>query len=259
MKIVIAMTGQGSRFKKAGYETYKALIPIHGKPVIQHVIELFPGETDFIFICRNDMLETTDLRNQLLGYVPTAQVVGIDSHKLGPVYTVSNIYDLIGDEEPVICNYCDFSMVWDYNHFKKQMEETGVDGSVICYTGFHPHLLHPKNLYATCLVDKDMNMLEITEKHDYETDREKGFYSGGTYYFKKGKYIKQYFEELMENKVTIFDEYFISLPYNFMVRDGLQVNVYADVPHFCQWGTPEDMEEYLSWSEIFKTISRNDR
>ena len=58
----------------------------------------------------------------------------------------------------------------------------------------------------------------------------------------------------MNKKVTIFDEYFISLPYNFMVRDGLDVSVYADVPHFCQWGTPEDMEEYLSWSEIFKTI-----
>lgn len=255
MKIVIPMTGQGSRFKKAGYDTYKALIKIHGKPVIQHVVELFPGETDFIFICRNDMLETTDLRELLLGLVPTAKVVGIDAHKLGPVFTVAQIYDLIGDEEEVICNYCDFSMVWDYAHFKNYVHENDVDGAVICYTGFHPHLLHPKNLYATCLTDGDRNMLEITEKHDYETDRTKGFYSGGTYYFKKGKYIKQYFEELMQNKVTVFDEYFISLPYNFMRRDGLNVKVYADVPYFCQWGTPEDMEEFVTWENIFNTLN----
>lgn len=254
MKIVIPMTGQGSRFKKAGYETYKALIEIHGKPVIQHVVELFPGETDFIFICRNDMLDTTDLRQLLLNLVPTAQIIGIDAHKLGPVYTVAQVYDLIDDEEPVICNYCDFSMMWDYAHFKQYATEENIDGAVICYTGFHPHLLHPQNLYATCLTDAQMNMLEITEKHNYETDREKGYYSGGTYYFSKGKYIKKYFEELMENKVTVFDEYFISLPYNFMVRDGLKVKVYDKVPHFCQWGTPEDMREYVSWAEIFDTI-----
>lgn len=259
MKIVIPMTGQGSRFKKGGFETYKALIELHGKPVIQHIVEMFPGETDFIFICRNDMLETTDLRELLLGLVPTAQVIGIDSHKLGPVYTVSKIYDLIGDDEPVICNYCDFKMVWNYDHFKNYVSSEHVDGAVICYTGFHPHLLHPNNLYATCLVDnpKDMNMLEITEKHDYETDREKGYYSGGTYYFSKGKYLKKYCDELMEKEVTVFDEYFISLPYNFMVRDGLNVKVYAELPHFCQWGTPEDMREYMSWAEIFDTINND--
>jgi len=257
MKIVIPMTGQGSRFKKAGYDTYKALIKIHGKPVIEHIVGLFPGETDFIFICRNDMLEESDLRDLLLNLVPTAKIVGIDAHKLGPVYTVSKIYDLIDNEEPVICNYCDFSMVWNYKHFKYEMERTDADGSVICYTGFHPHLVPPENLYATCLCDENKNMLEITEKHNYENDREKGFYSGGTYYFKKGKYIKKYFDELMEKKITVFDEYFISLPYNLMVRDGLNVKVYSDVPYFCQWGTPADMEQYVKWSEIFEAINEN--
>lgn len=248
------MTGQGSRFKKAGYETYKALIEIHGKPVIEHVVRLFPGETDFIFICRNDMLENTDLKQLLLNLVPTAKVVGMDSHKHGPVFTVKTVYDLIDDEEPVICNYCDFSMVWEYDHFKEYVTQTQCDGAVICYTGFHPHLLHPNNMYATCLVGKDMEMLEITEKHNYETDREKGYYSGGTYYFSKGKYIKKYFEELMEKDIRAVGEFFISLPYNFMVRDGLSVKVYDKVPYFCQWGTPEDMQEYLSWDQIFKTI-----
>jgi NDP-sugar pyrophosphorylase family protein len=252
MKIIIPMTGQGSRFIKAGHSTYKALIEIHGKPVIEHVVNLFPGEKDIIFICRNDMLQETDLRSLLLHIAPTANIVGIDSHKHGPVFTVSNIYNLIDDDEPVICNYCDFSMVWDYAHFKNYVEETNCDGAVICYTGFHPHLLHPHNMYATCKTDAELNMLEITEKHNYETDREKGFYSGGTYYFKKGSYIKKYFEELMEKDIRAVGEFFISLPYNFMVRDGLSVKVYDKVPWFCQWGTPEDMREYLDWADIFE-------
>lgn len=255
MKIIIAMTGQGSRFKKAGYDTYKALIEIHNKPVIQHVVELFPNESDFIFICRNDMLQETNLRELLLRIKPSANIVGIDSHKLGPVFTVSQIYHLIDDDEPIICNYCDFSMIWDYNNFKKEMAQSKVDGSIVCYTGFHPHLMHPNNLYATCRVDEFKHLIEIKEKYDFEIDREKGYYSGGTYYFKKGAYIKKYFEELMDKKVTTFDEFFISLPYNFMVRDGLTVSVYDKVSHFCQWGTPEDMEEFLNWEKIFKALN----
>jgi NDP-sugar pyrophosphorylase family protein len=252
MKIIIPMTGQGSRFKKAGYDTYKALIEIHGKPVIQHVVEMFPGETDFMFICRNDMLQETNLRELLLGLVPTAQIVGMDSHKHGPVYTMTSVFELIEDDEPVICNYCDFAQVWDYVHFKNYVNTTGCDGAVICYTGFHPHLLHPHNMYATCLTDDNKNMHEITEKHNYETDREKGFYSGGTYYFRKGSYIKKYFQELMDKDVRAVGEFFISLPYNFMVRDGLKVKVYDEVPFFCQWGTPEDVEEYMAWADIFE-------
>jgi NDP-sugar pyrophosphorylase family protein len=107
-------------------------------------------------------------------------------------------------------------------------------------------------MYATCLADKEMNMLEITEKHDYETDREKGYYSGGTYYFRQGSYIKKYFQELMDKDARAVGEFFISLPFNYMVRDGLSVKVYDQVPYFCQWGTPEDMEEYMAWANIFE-------
>ena len=35
------------------------------KTVIEHVVRLFPGETDFVFICARDHLETTPLRSVL--------------------------------------------------------------------------------------------------------------------------------------------------------------------------------------------------
>ena len=52
------MSGQGSRFIKAGYTTYKPLILQNDMPVIQHVVNMFPGEDDLIFIVRTDLLET---------------------------------------------------------------------------------------------------------------------------------------------------------------------------------------------------------
>ena len=37
-----------------------------------------------------------------------------------------------------------------------------------------------------------------------------------------------------------------------MCKDGLKTLVYDKINHFCQWGTPFDLEEYNYWSEIFK-------
>ncbi len=250
------MTGQGSRFVKAGFTTYKALIEMHGQPIIEYVCEMFPGEADFIFICRNDMLENSDLEATLLNIKPDAKVVGIDAHKLGPAYTVAQVFDLIDDEEQVICNYCDFFMQWNYKDFLTKVNDRQYAGAIPCYTGFHPHLVHPHNLYAGCQVDEQMNLTEIKEKFSFEVDKHKGYHSAGTYYFDKGKYIKKYFKQLMDEAITLNGEYYISLVYNLMLSDGLPVLVYDKIPHFCQWGTPEDMAEYNNWSSIFEAYNK---
>lgn len=256
MKIIIPMTGQGSRFVKAGYDTYKALIRMHGQPVIEYVRDLFPGDNTIIFICRNDMLKDNDLEQYLLSLSPDAKVIGIDAHKLGPVYTVAQVFDYIDDNEPVICNYCDFFMQWDYADFKKAVAGNRYAGAIPCYTGFHPHLLHPQNLYAGCQTDANMLLTEIREKYSFEEDKSKGYHSAGTYYFDKGAHVKKYFTQLMDEKIMLNGEYYISLVYNLMLRDGLDVLVYDKIPHFCQWGTPEDMAEYNDWSSIFEAYSK---
>lgn len=256
MKIIIPMTGQGSRFVNAGFTTYKALIDMHGQPIIQYVTEMFPGENNFIFICRNDMLENSDLRSTLLTIMPGAKVIGIDAHKLGPVYTVAQVFDQIDDEEQVICNYCDFFMQWDFNDFKSRVNGAQYAGAIPCYTGFHPHLVHPHNLYAGCKVDERMCLTEIREKFSFEIDKGQGYHSSGTYYFEKGKYVKKYFQQLMDEQITLNGEYYISLVYNLMLRDGMDILVYDKIPHFCQWGTPEDMAEYNNWSHVFEAYSK---
>lgn len=257
MKIIVPMTGLGSRFKEAGYDTYKALINMHGQPVLQYIVEMYPDEADFVFICRNEMLQNSDLEQVLLRIKPSAKIVGIEPHKLGPVYTVAQVFDLIDDNEQVICNYCDFYMEWDYNHFKGVSKSRKYAGIIPCYTGFHPHLLHEKNLYAGCQVDSNLMLTEIKEKYSFESDKFKGYHSAGNYYFDKGIYIKKYFKQLMDEDIHLNGEYYISLVYNLLVKDGLDVLVYDQIPHFCQWGTPEDMEEYNRWSDVFKLLSHD--
>ena len=250
MQIVIPMSGLGSRFVQAGYSDIKPLIQVDGKLIIEYVIKLFPGETNFLFICNNDHLKSTPLRAVLKRLMPSGQVVGVQHYKKGPVWAVLEAKEYLRDNEPVIVNYCDFYAVWDYPGFKAMTEATGCAGAIACYKGFHPHLLGP-NLYASCRTDANDHLIEIREKHSWTEDKMQSWQSDGTYYFKSGALVKKYFQQLVDEDVNLNGEYYVSLVYNLLVRHRLPVNIFP-VEKFFQWGTPEDLQEFTYWLEYFR-------
>jgi NDP-sugar pyrophosphorylase family protein len=248
MQIVIPMSGAGSRFVAAGYSTLKPLIEVEGKPIVEHVVNMFPGERDFIFICAADALARTSLRQVLQRICPTGKIVSIEPHKRGPVHAVLQARALIRPDSPVIVNYCDFSVQWDYPDFRRKMAELGCAGAITAYRGFHPHSLGP-NLYAY-LRHRENYLLEIREKHCFTQQRMQEYASTGTYYFRSGELLLRYYDQAVALDLQTNGEYYGSSPYNLLVRDGLDVFVY-EVQRFFQWGTPEDLEEYLGWSNYF--------
>ena len=251
MHIVIPMSGIGKRFIDAGYDVPKPLIIIDGKPIIQHVVELFPGETKFTFICNATHLQTTNMKQILSSIAPHGEIVSIEPHKLGPVHAVTHICDRIDDDEEVIVNYCDFGTFWDYKDFLSYVHERDADGAIPAYKGFHPHMVGSTN-YAF-MRDEKQWMLEIKEKEPFTDNRNQEFASNGTYYFKKGSYVKKYFKELIDKNINLNGEFYVSLIYNLLVRDGLKVAIY-NIQHMLQWGTPEDVAEYRNWSEYFSKV-----
>lgn len=259
MKIIIPMTGYGSRFVAAGYKNLKPFIEVGGKPIIQWIVDgMYPGETDFLFVCRQEHLDTIPgMREKLLKISPTAQIFAIkDWVKKGPVYDVLQASSVIPDDVPCIINYCDFYMQWDWARFKKEVIERGCEGCIPCYTGFHPHLLPEKNLYASCLTDDNDNLVEIREKYSFAKDKTKGKHSPGNYYFASGAILKKYCQQQVDSGETLKGEFYASLTYNFLVKDGLKVWVPTNVDHFCQWGTPEDMREYEFWINTIENFKR---
>lgn len=248
------MSGYGERFRRAGYQVPKPLISIEGKPIISHVVDMFPGNNQFVFICNKDHLETTDMKSVLdkscMG--ENYQIVPISPHKLGPVYAVSKAFDAINLENQVIVNYCDFTCYWNFSHFEEWLSRNKCQGALPAYRGFHPHSLGSTN-YAY-IREKNGKFLEIKEKEPFTNDRMNEYASSGTYYFSKGSHVVKYFQQLMDKKISLNGEYYCSLVYNLMHADGLDSQVY-ELEHFMQWGTPEDVDEYNHWSSIFNAYS----
>ena len=170
MKVVIPMSGMSSRFVAAGYEIPKYLIEIDGKKVIEHIVGLYPEDSDFVFIINDKHEKETNIVEVLEGITENKKIVTVPRHKKGPVFSVSQFEDLIDDDEEVIVNYCDFSIFWDYRHFKGYVDAVECDGCVICYTGFHPHMLGSDN-YAFCRTDDENKILEVREKQPFTDDK----------------------------------------------------------------------------------------
>ena len=70
------MSGFGERFRRVGYTVPKPLIEIEGKPIIAHVIDMFPNEMDFIFICNQDHLDNPEYQMKAVinQYCPTGRI-----------------------------------------------------------------------------------------------------------------------------------------------------------------------------------------
>lgn len=258
MQIVIPMSGFGERFRRAGYTVPKPLIEIDGKPVIAHIIDLFPGEDDFIFICNREHLEnpTYKLRETLLRYAPKSKVLAIEPHRLGPVHALSRAFDQIDDAQPVIVNYCDFTCYWNYEHFKRYVVENNLDGCLPSYRGFHPHMLGPTN-YAFIRDDHGM-LLDIQEKKPFSDNRMQEYASSGTFYFSSGALLKEYSSRCIERELRVNDEFYVSMIYKIMVEERKRVAVY-ELQHFMQWGTPDDLAEYRYWSDTFRDLAAKPR
>jgi len=253
MQIVIPMSGFGERFRRAGYAVPKPLIEVDGKPIIAHVLDLFPGETDVTFVCNADHLAEPSYRMEaiLRELCPTGRILGIAPHKLGPVHAVLQAVDGLDPARPVVVNYCDFTCFWDWQDFKSFVRETNCAGAIPAYRGFHPHSLG--STFYAYLREENGWAKDIQEKQPF-TDRPMDEYaSSGTYYFASAALMRAYCEETLRQQIQVNGEYYASLVYKPIFADGLPVAVYP-LQHFMQWGTPADLEEYQRWSRAFADL-----
>lgn len=256
MKIVIPMSGTGQRFLNAGYTDPKPLIPVDGKPIIEYVVNMFSGETDFVFVCNREHIAKTNMKEVLMRIAPTSKIVVTEHRKLGAVDAVLQAEHLIADDEPVIVSYCDFNVGWNYSDFKKRITENNSDAAVTAYKGFHPHLLGP-GLYASMRVDEDHWMLECREKNSFTENKMDSYQQAGLFYFRTGEILKEYFHEVVDRDLRVNNEYYVSVATQVLAENGKRVYVYP-LQYFCQWGTPEDLKEYQRWSELVQKVIQHE-
>lgn len=258
MQIIIPMSGFGERFRRAGYSRPKPLIEIEGRAIIEHVVDLFPGEKDITFVCNEDHLKAPAFRMEeiLMRAAPSARIAAVASRKLGPIDAVLRGVPDLDPDKPTIVNYCDFTCVWDWADFKSFAADTRCAGAIPCYRGFHPHSLG--STFYAYVRESGLWAHDIQEKKPFTDEPKTEFASSGAYYFDSGRRMKGAFEETIRRGLLVNGEYYVSMAYKPMFERGEKVAVY-EIPYFMQWGTPEDFEEYKRWSDLFRALAQDDQ
>jgi NDP-sugar pyrophosphorylase family protein len=248
---LIPMAGQGKRFRRAGYDTYKPFLPIFGKPMIQHVLDAFPAHVVKRVLADRSLL--TDDQMAFLEDQPGVIVHSIPSHTLGPAYSILQAREALPLDESFFIAYCDIWWTWNYGEVERLLDS---DGVVFTRRQFHPHLVgNSYSAFCRPPSDDPYRLLEIREKAPFTDDWMQEPLSIGAFYVKSGRAMIESIQMLIESDDRVSGEFFPSLLFNHLVKQGRDVRL-SDVDFFAHWGVPAQLEDVQRWVSVMNRLSR---
>lgn len=248
MKYIFTLSGNSERFIKEGFVA-KPLIKIDDKMVIEYVLDMYPNIdfTDAIFIVNDHDVKNYNINSIIKNLYPLSSVLTIPAHKKGPVESLLKIKNEIKNDESYIVSYCDLTHKWNFNNFLKTIFQTNCDGCLVTHTGLHPHRM--RNINFAHLKLNGSTVMEVKEKGYYTNNPIAEYASSGIYYFKKGEILKTYCEKMIENDEKVNGEFYVTLIYNQMIKDGYHVINYPTDNYVCL-GTPLDLISFKYWKSL---------
>ena len=239
LNIVIPMAGRGSRFAEAGYKDPKPLIPVHGKPMIQVVIEnLTPKcEHRFIFICQNQHINDYNLTTKLKSYAKNVEIIGIDGITEGQVCTVLKAKDLINNDDPLMTANSDQFIDFDINDYLNVMNKNNLDGLIMTMKADDPKWSYAKT-------NEDGFVTETAEKKVISEDATVGIFN-----FKHGKDLVNSAEQMIKDDIRVNGEFYTCPCYNYLIKKGQKIGIYGigeEYNGMYGLGIPKDLDFFLN-------------
>ena len=232
MNVLIPMAGNGSRFAQAGYTFPKPLIEVHGKPMIQVVVENLAVEANYIFVVQKSHREKYNLDSMLSLICPGCKIVEVDSVTEGAACTVLLAKEFIDSDEPLVIANSDQFIEWNSLEFFYKMNEQNLDAGIVSFKATHPKWSYAK-------VDDNGFVTKVAEKNPISD-----IATVGVYYWKQGKDFVKYAESMILKDIRVNNEFYVCPVFNEALLDGLKIKTF-DVPKMWGIGTPEDLNYFL--------------
>lgn len=225
------MAGEGRRFKEAGYTVPKPFIPIHGRPMIHHIIEnLRPVCNDWIFLIREEHMSPGVIKS-LKNEVHSCDIITVPALTQGAACTVLLAKNHIFYDEPVLIANADQLIHYDMKNWLSHR-----DHSMASVWVFGPET-NPKWSYAK--VEGDF-ITEVAEKNPISP-----WATCGVYYWKNwGDYV-DCADKMINRNIRVNNEFYVCPVYNIFLEKGLHVWPFF-VDKMIGLGDPESVEAYLN-------------
>ena len=234
------MAGEGSRFLKEGWTTPKPLIELNGQPLFKHAISSVTDkdiQMKYSFIVRQEHIDKYQIDKGIRSFLPEANLFSVVKTTRGAVETCLIAENAIADDDAVIVMDCDLEF-----RSKKFMEiikqilnkpiEEATGGTLVSFESNEPR-------YSYAALGEDGFVARTAEKEVISNHA-----LCGAYFFASGRRFKQIAHLLLAEPAFTKPEYYVSLLFNYLLKDGEKVWL-APMEEYYSYGTPEELKRYL--------------
>jgi hypothetical protein len=234
------MAGEGSRFLKEGWTTPKPLIELNGQPLFKHAISSVTDkdiQMKYSFIVRQEHIDKYQIDKGIRSFLPEANLFSVVKTTRGAVETCLIAENAIADDDAVIVMDCDLEF-----RSKKFMEiikqilnkpiEEATGGALVSFESNEPR-------YSYAALGEDGFVARTAEKEVISNHA-----LCGAYFFASGRRFKQITHLLLAEPAFTKPEYYVSLLFNYLLKDGEKVWL-APMEEYYSYGTPEELKRYL--------------
>lgn len=238
LNIVIPMAGHGSRFAKAGYTDPKPLIPVHGKPMIEVVIDNLRPARDhcFTFICQQQHLDQYGLGERLQLLAPGCHVIPVSQVTEGAACTVLLAKDIINTPAPLMIANCDQYVDVSIDEYLSRMGTQNLDGLIMTMTANDPK-------WSFVRLNDQGLVTEVVEKKVVSNEATVGIYN-----YRSGTAFVAAAEAMIGKNLRVNNEFYVAPAYNEMIAAGDRVGIFnigSDRAGMYGLGVPEDLNFFL--------------
>ena len=240
LHIIMPMAGEGSRFRNAGWTTPKPLIELKGKPLFVRAIESVkvPGAPmKYSFIVRQEHIDEYGVDQSIREILPEAHIYSVLQTTRGAVETCLMAEENIADDDAVVVMDCDLEFRSEkyrdiITQALKTPGETASGGGLVSFESDLPK-------YSDAEIGEDGLVKRTAEKEVISNHA-----LCGAYFFASGKEFKRVAHQLLNAPVMEKPEFYVSLLYNYLLREGAPVKL-APMEMYRSYGTPEELSEWM--------------
>jgi HAD superfamily hydrolase (TIGR01509 family) len=236
LNVMIPMAGAGTRFSQAGYTFPKPLIEVHGKPMIQVVVEnLNMPNARHIFAVQKEHLDKYNLEPFLKLLRPNCTIVPFEGVTQGAAETVltSLRWDsLLNDKHPLIIANSDQFVEWNVNETMYSFSQPGIDGGIVTFEATHPK-------WSYVGLDESGFVNEVAEKRVISTHA-----TCGIYYWRETSNFMINAVKMMDKNIRVNNEFYVAPVFNEAIGEGAKIKR-KEADKMWGLGTPEDLNYFL--------------
>jgi NDP-sugar pyrophosphorylase family protein len=250
MNIVLPAAGLGSRFKNAGINTPKPLIPVLGVPMLIWVLWNFsPKEEDKVWIIGQKQHELENfLSPYFRRFVCEIELINVDGLTDGPAGTLEIGLRRISDSEPIICANTDQYVFADLSGFLRDAKGPS-SGSILTMNASGTAWSYVKR-------DESGGIAEVAEKVEISNEATVGIYG-----WSNAELAKSSIKKMRDSEDRVNNEFYVAPSYNYLIEGGFPVSGvnlgdYGDTVQGI--GTPIDYAKFIK-CERAKLIAKQMR